>query len=234
MNLYAINHTIRALCSEVEVDSTTTNWRQLREDELLYEAVVCIFGSQLQYEMAVALADIVRSGGLLLPSSLKQSDFQDRALVILSRPVEYFVDGVSRVSMPRFKNRLSKLLADTITMIHCRGSSLKSILLAADSASVARQQLVEKVAGFGPKQASLYLRRIGYCADLAVLDIHILDYLRLSQGFAPQPSYLSRISSYELIEAEFRDIANDFGFGLGRVDLAMWITMRVAKREARI
>jgi len=90
------------------------------------------------------------------------------------------------------------------------------------------------VAGFGPKQASLYLRRIGYCADLAVLDIHILDYLRLSQGSAPQPSYLSRISSYELIEAEFRDIANDFGFGLGRVDLAMWITMRVAKREARI
>lgn len=234
MNLYAINHTIRALCSEVEVNSVGSDWKQLREDELLYEAVVCIFGSQLQYEMAISLADAIRNEGLLLPASIKQSDFKSRVLIVLSRPVKYFANGVARVSLPRFKNRLSKLLTDTIVNIHGCGSSLKNILHLSDSSSEARQQLVANVAGFGPKQASLFLRRIGYCADLAVLDTHILDYLRLSQGSAPQSGHLSRISSYELIEAEFRNIASDFGYGIGRVDLAMWITMRVAKREARI
>lgn len=92
--------------------------------------------------------------------------------------------------------------------------------------------MILSVWGFGPKQASLFLRRVGYCADLAVLDVHVLDYLHLTRGLRIAPNRLGRLSCYEEIEDTFREIASRFGHSLGCVDLATWLTMRVAKREA--
>ena len=119
-------------------------------------------------------------------------------------------------------------------MIYKRNMSLRMILCSAQSSRHARELLVEAVWGFGPKQASLFLRRIGFCSSLAVLDTHVLDYLRLARGIDPKPGVLSRLSTYEKIEAEFKIVAEEFGHSVGCVDLAMWITMRVAKREAML
>ena len=153
----------------------------------------------------------------------------------LSEPLAVEHGGKVRHVRPRFKNRLASLLATTATTattMHCQGQSLRNILFSSDSARDARELLVKHVWGFGPKQASLFLRRVGYCAELAVLDTHILDYLRVARGIDPKPSALSRLSGYELIEAEFQRVAAEFGHSVGCVDLAMWVTMRVAKREA--
>jgi N-glycosylase/DNA lyase len=109
---------------------------------------------------------------------------------------------------------------------------VRGILFSARSARHARELLVNAVSGFGPKQASLFLRRVGYCSELAILDTHILDYLRMAHGIDPKPGMLSRLTSYERIEVEFQRVASEFGHAVGCVDLAMWITMRVAKREA--
>ena len=105
-------------------------------------------------------------------------------------------------------------------------------MLFRSSAKNARKALMLNVCGFGPKQASLFLRRVGYCADLAVLDVHVLDYLHLAHGVRIPPGQLGRLSGYEKIEDTFREIATRFGHSLGCVDLATWLTMRVAKREA--
>ena len=91
---------------------------------------------------------------------------------------------------------------------------------------------MQYVWGFGPKQASLFLRRVGYCSDLAVLDVHVLDYLQLARGLSPSPSKLGRLSFYEEIEDTFREISVEFGYSVGCVDLATWVAMRVAKKEA--
>jgi N-glycosylase/DNA lyase len=91
--------------------------------------------------------------------------------------------------------------------------------------------LTKNVIGFGPKQASLFLRRIGFSSELAILDTHILDYLKIARGIAPKLSTLSSIMGYEKIEHEFVNIAAEFNHIVGNVDLAVWVTMRVAKRE---
>src|SRR5207247_4699971 len=130
---------------------------------------------------------------------------------------------------PRFGNRFASLLSATVNRIYGQGTSFQAILRAARSASDARESLVEAVAGFGPKQASLYLRRVGFSSELAILDTHILDYLRMARGIDSKPGSLSRLSMYEQIEQEFRRVASDFGHAVGCVDLAMWVTMRVAK-----
>ncbi len=236
MTVDIINQTIRAMCREVETQaSAAQNWQLMAEEEFLYEAAICIFGSQMVFEMAVATADRLREKKLLQPAPRSQS-FQviERKVVqALSDPLSIpTCDGTQRWVRPRFKNRLASLLAKTIVEIYGQSRTIRGFLFEARNAREARETLMQHVWGFGPKQASLFLRRVGYCADLAVLDVHVLDYLQLARGLSLSPSKLGRLSLYEEIENTFREISAEFGHSMGCVDLATWLTMRVAKREA--
>lgn len=235
MNADIINRTIDAMCSEIKAQAgSVPDWRLLTEDELLYEAAICIFGSQMQFELAVATADRLRNRGLLHSKHLSEmGDYETLILDALSEPLPLTdKDCGVRLVRARFRNRLASLLTTTVARIYGTGNSLRRLLFSADGAKDARKALMLSVWGFGPKQASLFLRRVGYCADLAVLDVHVLDYLHLTRGLRVTPSRLGRLSCYEEIEDTFREVASRFDHSLGCVDLATWLTMRVAKREA--
>lgn len=238
MSIFAINQTIRHMCSEISADSVQlVGWRPLTETELLHEMAICVAGSQMRFELAVAIADRLRDDALLRPSAAKKGMrvLEDHVLASLDEPVDVpMPDGTFKSYRPRFKNRLALLLASTMHGIYAQSRSLRGILRQASSAKAARQALIESVFGFGPKQASLFLRRIGYCSDLAVLDVHVLDYLLLTKGLCVAPSKLGRIATYEEVEEVFREVASGFGHSVGLVDLATWLTMRVAKREAML
>lgn len=231
MNIIAVNRTIQALCIDVKNSAREVlDWQMRTEEELLHEACVCMFSSQMVFEVAEAAAQLIKDRGLLKVATL--AGYEKRLVAVLGESLAIEKDGKIRFARPRFKNRLASLLSTTVSTMRMHGQSLSDTLSSAKSAREARELLVQQVWGFGPKQASLFLRRIGYCAELAVLDTHILDYLRVARGLDPKPSALSRLASYELIEVEFQSVAEEFGHPVGCVDLAMWVTMRVAKREA--
>lgn len=235
MIVKAINKTIQEMCAEVEATSKPhTDWQSLSEEQLMYEAAVCMFSSQMIFEVAAAAAGRIGEHGLFNWSiiSNETSDYEANLVAILCEPLSVEIDGKTRKMMPRFKNRWASLLSSTVEEIYVCGTSLYEILLSSRSSRDAREILVERVWGFGPKQASLFLRRIGYCSELAVLDTHVLDYLQLVSGITQKPGALSRLPAYERVEDEFRQVANGFGYPVGCVDLATWVTMRVAKREA--
>jgi len=236
MTVAIINQTILEMCLEVKSQtSPMQNWQMMTEEELLYEAAICIFGSQMVFEMAVATADRLRELKLLQspPRGKRVAAIEQQVVDALSAPLPIPTrEGAQRWVRPRFKNRLASLLATTIAEIYGKSRTIRGILFDAKSAREARETLTQYVWGFGPKQASLFLRRVGYCADLAVLDVHVLDYLKLARGLSLPPSKLGRLSFYEEIEDIFREIATDFGHTVGCVDLATWLTMRVAKKEA--
>lgn len=234
MNLVALDHAIGALCSELgSLPPAEADWRLLPEEDLLHEATICIFGSQMVFEVAVAAANRVRASGLLSVDRISGSASEHKTclLTALSDPLAVEINGEHHTMLPRFRNRLVSLLASTVEEVHGRQSSLQAILSSAQSAQHARASLIKAVSGFGPKQASLFLRRVGFSSELAVLDTHVLDYLRMSRGIEPKPGILSRLVTYECIEVEFERVANKFGYPVGCVDLAIWVTMRVAKRE---
>jgi len=236
MTVAVINQTIRAMCLEIKAqESATQNWRQMAEEEFLYEAAICIFGSQMVFEMAVATADRLREKKLLQPAPHGQSiqAIEREVVEALSDPLPVpAYDGTQRWARPRFKNRLAFMLARTVIEIYGQSQTIHGLLSNAQDAREAREILMQHVWGFGPKQASLFLRRVGYCADLAVLDVHVLDYLQLARGLSLSSSQLGRLSFYEEIEDTFQEIAAEFGHSMGCVDLATWLTMRVAKKEA--
>lgn len=236
MKVAVINQTIRSMCVEIKAQGRELqDWQLQTEEELIYEAAVCVIGSQMKFESAVAIADRLRDTYLLRP---QRSGFDCTALEnsianALSEPLVVLDnDGITRLIRPRFKNRIASLLTLTTSKIYGKSNTIRQLLLNAETAKEARWIMIQHVCGFGPKQASLFLRRIGYCADLAVLDVHVLDYLCLIRGITIPASKLGRLQFYEEIEDNFREIAAEFGYSVGCVDLATWLTMRVAKREA--
>lgn len=79
----------------------------------------------------------------------------------------------------------------------------------------------------------MFLRNIGYSADLAVLDTHVLRYMRWMGLTDRAEPYVQNLKTYEDLEHVFRDHVRDLGFAVGDYDLAVWVTMRAFRNEAR-
>lgn len=236
MNPAVINETISAICAEVKAQNRSEqDWHNLNEEELMFEAAVCIIGSQTAYELAMATAEHLRNSDLFRRLGADRAEYEALIVAALSDHVALRSDGDAvRWVRPRFYRRTAFLLAATRANLHGRSTSVRQLLLSSNSARNAREVLVQHVCGFGPKQASLFLRRIGFSSDLAVLDVHVLDYLQMVWDLTYKTEKLGRLPFYEHVEGEFRKIAKTFGYSVGCVDLATWLTMRVAKREAYI
>jgi len=83
-----------------------------------------------------------------------------------------------------------------------------------------RAWLVAHVKGLGWKEASHFLRNIGY-RDLAILDRHILRNLRRHTVIRALPKSLTP-GRYFSIEERFRRFAEDIGIPMDELDLLFW------------
>jgi N-glycosylase/DNA lyase len=92
-----------------------------------------------------------------------------------------------------------------------------------------REWLVANCPGLGHKQASLFLRDIGYCRDLAIIDRHVVRYLEAS-GVASAPKTARQ---YLDAESKLRSHASSFGMPVGLLDQAAWFVGRAATASAR-
>ena len=82
-----------------------------------------------------------------------------------------------------------------------------------------REWLVENVKGLGMKEASHFLRNIGY-KDVAIIDFHIIDLL-VREGLIEKPKTVSE-KKYLEIENILRDLARDVDLDLASLDLYLW------------
>jgi len=82
-----------------------------------------------------------------------------------------------------------------------------------------RDWLAEEILGVGMKEASHFLRNIGY-TDLAIVDFHILDLL-VRHGIVKKPKTLTR-SKYLEIEEKLKEIAKRVNLSMAELDLYLW------------
>ena len=228
-----IDNTILILCKEISLmPKENVSWKNMSEEDLLFEIAICIFSSQDIFEKAIAMAQKLKDNHIF--SNINYNEIEYKIKIILSNTLNYKKNNIIYYFKPRFKNRNSKLLTNTIKNIYGNKITIKTILSTSTNEKDARNKLINYICGFGPKQSSLYLRRIGFCDNLAILDSHIIDYLYLNYGFSINKNSLSKLDYYEKIEEKFHNLAKDLGYSIACVDLATWITMRVAKREAML
>lgn len=83
----------------------------------------------------------------------------------------------------------------------------------------AREWLVKNIKGLGYKEASHFLRNIGF-SDVAIIDFHIIDVLR-RYSFIKKPKTLTR-KKYLAIEKKLEKIAKEANLSLGELDLYLW------------
>lgn len=109
--------------------------------------------------------------------------------------------------------------------------SIRRILTSCIDERTARARIMSVAVGIGPKQASLFLRNIGYAENLAILDTHILKYMKVV-GLVPQIlKTVSYSPKYEDIERILINYATKFKESLACLDTAIWIVMRSCWKE---
>jgi len=97
---------------------------------------------------------------------------------------------------------------------------IKDIITKFSNAQRAREWLVENVDGIGWKEASHFLRNVGF-EDVAILDRHILALLREHGLIERAPRTLTR-RRYLEIEEKLKELAEKVGLPLAELDLYMW------------
>jgi N-glycosylase/DNA lyase len=102
---------------------------------------------------------------------------------------------------------------------------LTALFDAGSDLNSARRELIRRLPGLGPKQASLLIRNLCLSDDVAVIDVHVARYLEICHGEHDVVRSSSGIASYERLENKVRAIALKSGSSVGVFDLAVWSTM---------
>ncbi len=135
-------------------------------------------------------------------------------------------DGFLTLPLPQLVKELKALghrypetRARYIVEARRHADSLKEIILRFKDANSLREWLVKNVKGIGFKEASHFLRNIGF-SDLAIIDFHIVNILSkygLMNGFKTMTK-----KRYLEIESTLRKIANCLNVPLAELDLFLW------------
>ena len=234
MNIANIELAVRRICQEIYPSIRQSWWLSATEAKLIYELVVCILGSQVPYEIALAAAEEIRDAGLLEnPTERYCAPVYEKAIYDVLRQPLHGPGWAPTGRRYRFARMRANHISRTVWAIYSDGGSLKGRLEASKSAREARRSIVGIGVGIGPKQASLFLRNIGFTEELAILDTHLLRFMSFF-GLRDQTTRaISSMQSYETHENHLRYYAKSTGYPLGCVDQAVWIVMRVYQQEAR-
>ena len=196
-------------------------WKDISEDDLWRELVYCILGSRVRFETVYAAVERMYDLSLL-SSPGSDSEFNE----LERKTVEALSTGY-----PFFRVRANQIRSAAEHIYKSKGS-IKEFLSNTNDVRSARRLLATEVAGLGPKQASLFLRNIGFTKSIAVLDIHVLTYLRWV-GFVESPlKSVSSMGKYESLEESFINHSYSLGCSPDRFDLAVWVVMKVVREES--
>ncbi len=98
-------------------------------------------------------------------------------------------------------------------------NSLKENIGSFQDENKKREWVVKNVKGLGFKEASHFLRNIGY-KNLAIIDFHIVDLL-VRNGLIESPKTITP-KKYVEIENILRELARKTNTNLGELDLYLW------------
>jgi len=115
----------------------------------------------------------------------------------------------------RFPNIRSKYIIEARKNI----SQLKNIIKSGNDGANLREWIVKNIKGIGYKEASHFLRNIGY-NDYAIIDFHIIDLL-VNYNQIQKPKNLTK-SKYLEIEEVLKDIGKNLRLNLAELDLYLW------------
>jgi len=167
---------------------------------LFEELAFCVMTPQSRARAALRAVEELKSRGLLLGGGPEE------------------VAEVLRRNGIRFHNQKAKYVVKNRELV--RGDKPRLIELLGEDVHRVREVLVEEVWGFGLKEASHFMRNIGY-SGLAVLDRHVLRWMKALGAIEEVPRTLTRRRYLEL-ERRFIRLSEELGLAPEALDLLLW------------
>ena len=180
------------------VEKRISEFKKLRKGtsrEIFKELCFCILCANYSAERSIKIQKEIDDGFLTLPSSQLIGKLKEMG------------------------HRFPKTRASYIISARKHSDSIKSIVESYKDPKELREWLIKNIRGIGLKEASHFLRNIGY-TELAILDFHILGLLA-RHGIIKKPKTLTK-SRYLRIEDKLREISKRVGLNMAELDLYLW------------
>lgn len=233
LNKGSIETVVLKVSNEIERNNyPEEKWDKFSENELFYEMVACILGSRVRYETAKECARRLKDEGLLNRDYLlRNSILAERRIFKELKKAIYppFKNGTG-MSYPYPRSKAKFIVQTSYEIYYNQATTIKELLKNCIDEFEARDLLVETCMGIGPKQASLFLRNIYYTENLAILDTHVIQYMEL-QGLHHGIKKSITKNQYADYEKKLIAYADSLNKSLAKLDVAIWVVMRVAQRD---
>jgi len=181
-----------------DIQKRLIEFRNVPEEKYFYELVYCLCTPMSKAENAQKVQNIFEEKKFL------KNPFNP--IPILSNSDNYI----------RFHNQKSKFILNALDNF----DTISKILESENSNQIKRDLLVASVKGLGYKEASHFLRNIGFFG-LAILDRHILRNL-VKYNLISKESSVSSKKSYENIENIFVNSSKFINLEVEELDLLLW------------
>jgi N-glycosylase/DNA lyase len=229
-----IEKAVMKVCDSLDSHRTKIrDWKDYSEEELWFELVSCLLGSRVRYETAKACSTRLRNVGLLAIGPIVESPrrIRNRIRRELNKSI-YPPFSKHRGSKYRYPKSRSKYIVRTGLQIYKKEKlTIKEFLGKNKDGNEARKALVEKCCGIGLKQASLFLRNVSFCNDLAILDSHVMRYVELLDLEKEFDDLISEDrNQYLTNENRLKMYAISKRKSLATLDIGIWTVMRVIQR----
>ena len=164
--------------------------------EIFKELCFCIMTANCSAEMCIRVQNEISDGFL----TLLESDLAKRL-----KEVGY-----------RFYNKR----ANYIEVSRKYKNDIREIINSYENENEMRDWLVKNIKGLGYKEASHFLRNIGF-KNCAIIDFHVIDLLIKHKIIEEKPKSISK-TKYLEIEGILKKIADELYLTLGELDLYLW------------
>jgi N-glycosylase/DNA lyase len=163
--------------------------------EIFKELCFCILTANFNAEKSIKIQKEIGNGFLTLPES------------VLAKKL--------KVLGHRYYNTRAKYIVEARKYMN----SLKEIINSFNNEDNLREWLVKNIKGLGYKEASHFLRNIGY-TNFSILDFHIINIL-VKYGLIKKPKTLTK-KKYLEIEEILKEVAKKLNINLAELDLYLW------------
>ena len=177
-------------------------WVRGKEEEIFEELSFCILTPQSKARACCNAIDRLKDSGLLFRGSDEEI--------------------AEKINDVRFKNKKATYLVKARNFFsRNRKVHIKSVLSQFKNSHECREWLVKNITGLGYKEASHFLRNIGFGENIAILDRHVLKNLKNLKVISEVPESLSR-AKYLDIEKRMAAFSEQIRIPLSHLDLVLW------------
>lgn len=202
-------------------------WSEMSEDELWEELCICILSSNVPYELALSAFQHLREEGLLRREKIAANQSSAREIALeLSKRIFWPKKKDGSYRKYRFPNLRAMNIVKAADVLYCRNGGLLLCLKHSTSEREARDFLAQNIPGIGLKEASHFLRNIGYSSSLAIIDTHVIAFLTEIGTIADGKTNTLTPSLYMKLEGILLDLCNSLGLNMAVFDMAIWQCMR--------